>query len=73
MSNYTFNGAKLKMLLEQRNKEQKDLAEAVGVSEASVSNWCKGYKIPSLPVAARVAEYLGVTVNDLIIRNTVAG
>ena len=34
--------------LEDQNKTQLDLAEYIGVSQATVSNWCKGIKVPRM-------------------------
>lgn len=34
--------------LEIQSKTQSDLAEYIGVSQATVSNWCKGIKMPRM-------------------------
>lgn len=59
-------GENVKKLMDKQNVQQKDIAEAAGVSQAFISNMLKGYKIPSVQVLQRIAEYLGVTVDDLI-------
>ena len=57
---------KIKKKMEEKNITQHELACAAGVSEAFMCNMLKGYKKPSLDVAKRIADYLGVTVDELI-------
>ena len=42
------------------------LAEEVGVTQAMVEGIKKGYKRPSLELAARIAELFNCTVDDLL-------
>lgn len=44
---------------------QKELAELIGVSTMTVSNWEVGRSAPSLVKWKKVAEVLGIAVNDL--------
>lgn len=60
------NYQKLKHLMESRSVTQAELAEEVGVSEAAISYILRGLKQPSLAVAQRMAEFLGVTVDELL-------
>lgn len=57
---------KLKTLMEEKNVLQEELATAVGVSQTFISYILNGFKTPSLDVAKRIADYLGVTVDELI-------
>lgn len=41
------------------------LANAIGVHPSNVTHWETGIRIPSLPVAAKYAEELGVTLDQL--------
>lgn len=59
-------GNKLENVLKEKNISQAKLAENVGVSQAFVSFMIKGYKQPSVTLLKRMAEYLGVTVDELI-------
>ena len=61
-----FNYSKLKQILDSRSIKQRELAEAVGVSEAVVSGWCKGIKVPSLETAGRIAKFLSIAIDDLV-------
>lgn len=59
-------GKKLKALVEQKNISQVQLAEVAGVSQAFMSYVLNGYKTPSVQVLKRIADFLDVTVDDLI-------
>ena len=61
-----FNYRKLKQILDDRSIKQKELAEAADVTEAFVSGWCKGTKVPSLETAGRIAKFLGISIDDLV-------
>lgn len=61
-----FNHDKLKELMESRSVTQKELADVAGVSEAGMSYFVRGVKQPSLAVAKRIADKLGVTVDELL-------
>ena len=45
--------------------KQCDLAEQIGISPGHLNKIEHGIKIMTLPVAAAIAETLGVTLNDL--------
>lgn len=46
--------------LERRGWSQTDLAERLGVSTAAVSRWLSGERTPSLEMAFRIEELLGI-------------
>ena len=50
----------LNRLLEERNITQQELAEYIGVTQASVSNWCKGIKMPRMDKIDKICQYLDV-------------
>lgn len=56
----------IKELLEKKKITQAELAEAAGTSQAFISNMLKGYKTPSVATLKRIADYLNVTVDELI-------
>lgn len=45
---------------------QKDLAIALGVSQAAVSHWFKGDNSPNIEIVSKIAEILGVRISDLL-------
>lgn len=57
---------KLRKIVFERNIKQSDLAEAAGVSQPFMSNILKGYKQPSLAVMKRIADYLALTIDELL-------
>ena len=59
-------GARVKELRRRRGLTLKDLAERAGVSRAMISKVERGEKNPTLVVAAKVAEGLGVTISELL-------
>lgn len=46
--------------------DQKDIAAAVNVSTATVSDWCNGKKYPRVDAMQRLSDFLGVYMSDLI-------
>ena len=53
-------------LMKENGVSQVKLAEISGVSQAFISNMLKGYKMPSVIVLKRIADYFNVTVDELI-------
>ena len=53
-------------LLSQKNMTQKQLSEKAHVTEAAVSHYIKGDRIPRSAVAERIAEALGTSVDYLL-------
>ena len=57
---------RLKRYRKERNLTQQQLADALGVSNKSVSRWESGGGYPDLPLLVPLAKALGVTVDDLL-------
>ena len=57
---------KIKQLMEQNHTTQTELAEVAGVSQAFMYYVMKGYKIPSVAVLKRIADYFGVSMDELV-------
>lgn len=53
-------------LLDRSGKTQLDLAEFMNVSQATVSNWCKGAKLPRMDKIDRICEFFKVSRSDLM-------
>lgn len=58
----------LKTLRENKGLSVKALANKVGVTVMSIYRYEQGKRIPTLPIARRMATALGVTVDELIKR-----
>lgn len=56
----------LKKLIEKRGIDQRILADYLGISEMSVSNWVNGNKYPRIGNIQKMADYFGVKKSDLI-------
>lgn len=59
-------GKRLSAFLNALNMSQVELAQKVGVTPASVNNWCKGIKIPRMPKIDKICEVLGITRSQLM-------
>jgi transcriptional regulator with XRE-family HTH domain len=68
----TFIGDNIKQAREARKWRQRDLAEAMGVADLTVSRWERGVSPPSIRRLHSIAEALGTTTEALLSRNGVA-
>jgi len=59
-------GKRLKALLEQRQMSQKDLATAAGCTEAAISHYIKGDRVPRASVLTKIAIALDTTSDYLM-------
>ena len=60
---------RLKVLRAERDWSQLDLAERLGVSRQSVNAIETGKYDPSLPLAFRIADLFGLTIEDIFLRD----
>jgi transcriptional regulator with XRE-family HTH domain len=58
-------GAWLKALRERAGLSQQELADRIGVDQASVSRWENGRGEPGVSIAGELADALGVDVHTL--------
>ena len=56
----------LNELMRRRGKTQADIVTELGVTSATVSNWCTGKKYPRVDVMQRLADFLDVSMSALI-------
>lgn len=59
---------KIRSLIAEKKLEQKDVAEAVGVSEQMISYIVRGLREPSVTVLSRIAKVLECAPGELIIQ-----
>lgn len=52
--------------LNKRSKTQVELADYMNVSQPTVSNWCKGIKLPRMDKIDRICEFLNINRSDLM-------
>ena len=60
---------RLKVLRAERDWSQGDLAERLGVSRQSVNALETGKYDPSLPLAFRIADLFGLTIEEIFTRD----
>ena len=56
----------LKELLKSKGIKQNWLAQRIGVSQVTLSNWVKGKSFPSKRNLEKLSELLNVHINDLV-------
>ena len=56
----------LKTLLESRCVTYEEVSRAIGVSEAAVGTYARGEREPSLTTIVKLADYFGVSVDELL-------
>ena len=57
---------RLKIVLTEKNRKGKRLAEQLGKNEATVSRWCSNTAQPSLEMLVKIASILKVNPRSLI-------
>ena len=57
---------RIKVVLAEKKKTNKWLAEQLGKDPATISKWCTNSAQPNLENLVEIAKCLEVTVNDLI-------
>lgn len=60
---------RLKVVLVEKKRTSKWLAEELGKNVATVSKWCTNTIQPDLPMLNRIAELLDVDIKELINSN----
>lgn len=58
---------KLKVLLVERNRTSKWLAETLKMNPATISRWCSNKTQPSLDRLSEIAKILDVDIRDLLV------
>jgi putative transcriptional regulator len=64
-------GTNIRSLRIEKGFSQGDIASVLGVTKATISNLEQGKNGPSTDLAVRIAEFFGMTVNDLWTKNFV--
>lgn len=58
---------RIKVALVEKGISQTDLAEKIGKSFSTVNAYCANRQQPSLEVLAEIADFLSVSIKDLIV------
>ena len=59
-------GERIKSIRAKAKITQTELASKVGVTQSMIVAYEKGYRMPSVPVLAGIADTLGCTVDEII-------
>ena len=62
-------GSFLKQLRQERQLTQENLAEIMCVTNRSVSRWENGVNLPDLPTLIQLADFYGITLDELVGRD----
>ena len=62
---------RLKLVLVEKEKTSKWLAESLGKDPATVSKWCTNTTQPSIETFLEIARLLGVDIKDLLVESDV--
>ena len=57
---------KLSYYMSIYDKSQQDLADYIGVTQATVSNWCKGLKMPRMDKIDKICSFFNISRSDLM-------
>lgn len=64
--------SRIKVILEEKNISQKQLANMTGITESSISHYVNGDRVPRGANLVKIAEALETTADDLLSENTSA-
>ncbi|MBC8988476.1 helix-turn-helix transcriptional regulator [Pedobacter sp. N36a] len=65
MSKVTYN--RIKSVLAEKRKTNKDLADALKIAPETVSSWCTNSAQPSIKKLFQIADYLDIEARDLLV------
>lgn len=66
MNNRSIFAENLKAYMDMHGKSRRDLAEALGISYYTVTDWVNGKKYPRMDKVEILANYFGIQKSDLI-------
>lgn len=66
MDNNVLIGQRINTALAARDKLQKDLAQYLGVTDNTISYFCKGRRVPNVSQIIKISEFLNVSTDYLL-------
>lgn len=72
MSNKEIFSRNLQHYMDLEGKNRKDVADAIGVSYFTFTDWVKGKTYPRMDKVEKLAQYFGIRISDLIEKIEVA-
>ena len=71
MDNKNIFASNLQKYMQRNDKSRTDIAEALGISYYTVTDWVKGKKYPRMDKVEMLANYFGIKKSDLIEEKTI--
>lgn len=71
MDNKNIFASNLQKYMKRNDKSRTDIAEALGISYYTVTDWVKGKKYPRMDKVELLAKYFGIKKSDLIEEKTI--
>jgi transcriptional regulator with XRE-family HTH domain len=71
MDNKEIFAYNLNFYMNENGKSRKDVADAIGVSYFTYTDWVKGKKYPRMDKVERLAKYFGIKISDLVEKKTI--
>ena len=59
-------GERIKIMLATKDLTQKELAEAINVTQSTISNYCSSSREPDLATCIAIANVLGVSLDEFL-------
>jgi len=59
-------GERIKIMLATKDLTQKELAEAINVTQSTISNYCSNSREPDLATCIAIANVLGVSLDEFL-------
>lgn len=58
--------ANLRMYVDRSQKQQNEIAKALGFNQKTFNGWCKGLSIPTMGKVQAIADYFGIGKSELL-------
>lgn len=71
MENKEIISYNLNFYMNQNGKSRKDVADAIGVSYFTLTDWVKGKTIPRMDKLEKLAQYFNVKISDLVEKKSI--
>ena len=71
MDNKEIFSHNLNFYMNQNGKSRKDVAEAIGVSYFTYTDWVNGKKYPRMDKVEKLAKYFNIKIADLVDKKTI--
>ena len=71
MDNKNIFASNLNRYMKENGKSRRDVADALGLSYYTVTDWVKGKKYPRMDKVELLANYFGISKSDLIEEKTI--